>query len=97
LIDSSGDDKVDLEEFIAGCQTFGGAAKAIDMTLAMTRMDEMMVGLGVLMDYVEDSFTSHIPASDRLPEHSLGYRFNETIQLVKGIPPPPPQLPSASG
>jgi len=102
LIDASGDDRVDLEEFVAGCEMFSGTAKAVDMTVAVSKLNDMMIGLGVLMDYVEDSFTAHIPFSKRTPMHSLGHRLKSTIQLTKGTAPPPPppngttELPSTS-
>lgn len=92
LIDASGDERVDLEEFISGCQSLSGSARAVDMTLAVTKLQDIMIGLGVLMDYVEDTFTAHIPITERVSKHSLSYRLSSTIQLVKGTVAPPPSF-----
>lgn len=59
LMDTSFDDQVDIQEFISGCQKFGGWARNIDMAVAISRIHEVSMHLSEFMIYVEECFDCH--------------------------------------
>lgn len=56
LIDEGGDNEVDIDEFILGCQKFSGPAKNIDMAMTMAKVHELHADFGAFISYVEDQF-----------------------------------------
>lgn len=76
LMDTSCDEHVDIQEFISGCQKFGGWARNIDMAVAISRIHEVSMHLSELMVYVEECFDCHFGHRGPLPPptESLGER-----------------------
>lgn len=75
LIDEGGDDEVDVDEFILGCQKFSGPSKNIDMVMTMAKVNEIHSDFGAFIVYVEDQFDrmSHkqgLPELQRLTQSS---------------------------
>jgi len=63
MMDSSGDDRVDIYEFVEGCQRFKGPAKNIDLAMALRRLDKLGQQLKIFMGYVEVHFEQQRPSA----------------------------------
>eukprot|EP00931_Biecheleriopsis_adriatica_P081581 TRINITY_DN54928_c0_g1_i1.p1 TRINITY_DN54928_c0_g1~~TRINITY_DN54928_c0_g1_i1.p1 ORF type:complete len:531 (+),score=107.49 TRINITY_DN54928_c0_g1_i1:26-1618(+) len=52
LIDVNGDEKIDIEEFITGCQSYKGYAKKLDVNLIMNQISMLSRSLDVCIDHI---------------------------------------------
>jgi len=76
LIDQGQDNRVDISEFIDGCQRFKGHAKSVDMAMVNQQIRELTKQSTIFMHYVEERFDmlkqlhrgqeAPTPVSDRL-------------------------------
>jgi len=84
MLDQHHDNKIDIDEFIKGCQRFKGSAKCIDMALLCSQVDGITSQLDLLMGYVETTVSNLMePCKVQETQHSTAARLN-SANMVQG-------------